>query len=255
MHCMTAVSLEMSDEPNKISMTPALTPAVNLLPNYISIGENGVQGVAPVLPDGTVCTKLEKTFTDLTINKSAGKDATFYLFESTAANHPTKHYPLTFELKYGDGTTHTVEALAYQLPYINRNDYITIPVLITDWLVDISVQFYPPIGGYPAVITEKKDDEFFAKFGSGGKFVINPTVTRSNGDIVAIKDLQITVTTEDNNSILKTQPTYDTKTAEIVGEIKDGVIGTAVVNLAIKVKNGDLEYTITRKFYIIRENN
>ncbi len=240
---------------SKISMTPALTPAVNLLPNYASIGENGVQGVAPILPNGTVCTKLEKTFTDLTINNSVGKDATFYLFESTAANHPTKHYPLTFELKYGDGTTHTVEALAYQLSYINRNDFITIPVLITDWLVELSVQFYPPIGGYPAVITEKQDDEFFAKFGSGGKFVINPTVTRSNGDVVAIKDLQITVTTEDDKSILKTQPTYDTKTAEIVGEIKDGVTGTAVVTLAIKVKNGELEYTITRKFYIIRENN
>lgn len=241
---------------SKISMTSALTSKVNLLPNYSSIGSNGIQGSAPVLPVGTVCGTLEKPFSpEVTINKGIATETTFYLLESTAANHPTKHYPLTFELKYNNGTTHKVEALAYGLSYINRNDFITIPVLITDWLVDVSVLFYPPIGGYPAVLSEKNDGEFYAKFGSGGRFVVNPTISSSDGSVVTNSNLDITLTTEDESGILNKQPTYDKKTSEIVGEIADGKYGTAVVTLEIKITDGDLQYSIIRKFYIIRENN
>lgn len=234
----------------KISMTPALTQAINLLPDYNSLGK------APVLPENTICSTLEK-ITDITVtNDEKTALETFYLFESTAKNHPTGHYPLSFELQYNNGTTRKADALAYELEYINRNDFITIPVLITNWNVDVSVLFYPPIGGYPAIITDKKDDEFYAKFGSPGKFVIRPTVTSADGTIVSNSNLKIELTTDDKDKILIQQPTYDDKTSEIIGEIKIGTTGTAIVNLKITIKvNEALQQTITRKFYIIRQDS
>lgn len=236
---------------SKLSMMPALNEGgVILLPNYTSLGG------APSLPDGTNCSLLERKDLNLTITKNAAASETFYLLESTAASHPTGHYPLSFELKYRDGATRTVNALAYQLEHINRNDFITIPILITDWTVAVGVLFYPPIGGYPAVLLEEsKDNEFYATFGSPGKFVIRPTVTSADGTIVANSDLAITLTTEDTDKILSQQPTYDNKTFEIIGEIASGK-GTAVVTLDIGIKvNNTVQQTIKRKFYIIRQDS
>lgn len=243
-----------SDNPvkvKKISMTPANTPAVTLLPDYSSLGG------APVLPAGTTCTTLERT-TDITVTSkdyTTAQDVTFYLLESTAAGHPTGRYPLSFDLQYGEGAaSRTVSALAYELPYINRNDFITIPVFITNWAVDISVLFYPPIGGYPAVITDSKDNEFYAKFASGGKFVIRPTVTSADGSLVDNSKLDISLTTEDAGGILSREPAYDNTTSEIIGEIGDGKTGTAVVTLEITIRpNESVQQTITRKIHIIRQ--
>lgn len=232
---------------SKISMLPALTEAVKLLPDYQSLKQS------PVLPEGIVCELLEHP-TNLTVSKDGDSvDETFYLFESTAESHPTGHYPLSFELTVG-GTKSTVSALAYQLDYINRNDFITIPVLITDWLVDVSVLFYPPIGGYPAVLIDKNGDEFYARFGSGGKFVICPTVSKADGSIVPDGNLDISLSTEDADGILSLTPAYDSTTSEIIGEIAAGKTGTAVVTLTIKVTDGELQYDIIRKFYIIRQS-
>lgn len=233
---------------SKISIASAYTSAINLLPDYNSLGK------APALPHGTTCTTLEKN-TDITI--SAGDQAvssTFYLLESTAQNHPTGRYPISFELKYGEGAPHTVNALAYNLEYINRNDFVTIPVLITDWKVDLNVLFYPPIGGYPAVLLDSKDNEFYARFGSGGNFVIRPTVMSTSNEQVAWKDIDITLDTSDPDEILRKEPVLDEKTSEITGEIEDNKFGTAVVTLTIKVRTDALQHTIVRRFYIIRQN-
>lgn len=236
---------------SKITMTPALNKTgVTLLPDYTSLGKK------PVLPEDVSCSTLALTPTDgLTVTKDLGAETTVYLLESTAESHPTGHYPLSFEYS-SDGSARTAQALAYQLEYINRNDFITIPVLITDWHVDATVLFYPPIGGYPAVITEKKDEEFYAIFGSAGKFVIRPTVTSADGTKVDADKLSMTRSTEDTNGILSTAPAYDDTTGEIIGEIAAGKTGTAVVTLTIQITtDAAIMYQIVRKFYIIRQNS
>ena len=175
------------------------------------------------------------------------------MLESTAKSHATGRYPLAFDLEYADGTTRTVSALAYQLGHINRNDHVIIPVLLTDWLIDLDVQFYPPIGGYPAVMLESKGEEYFASFGSSGRFVIRPTVTTASGSIVADKDIDIAISTSDPSGILRTAPYRDEKTLEIIGEIDTDHLGTAVVDLEISIKADALQHRILRKFYIIRK--
>lgn len=231
-----------------IKITPALTDKVTFLPDYAALGK------APVLPEGASCSEMRLPAVNLSV-PAGGEvvDKTFYLLESTAAGHPTGHYLLTFDLQRADGTSSRINAMAYELTHINRNDFVTIPVLITDWKVDLNVVFYPPIGGYPAVLTESKDDEFYARFGSGGKFVIRPTVTNSKGEHVPEKDLEITLETKDPEGVLGVQPVRDPKTSEITGEIKDGVKGTAYVDLTIRIKEDALKHEIFRRFYIIRQ--
>ena len=62
-----------------------------------------------------------------------------------------------------------------------RNDWVRIPIVLTDWVLELDVTFYPPIGGYPAVKTEEKDNEFYARFGTGGYFAIVPRVRNGGG--------------------------------------------------------------------------
>lgn len=229
---------------SKISMLPALTEAVKLLPDYQSLKQS------PVLPEGTVCKLLERP-TNLTISSDGGSvDETFYLFESTAEAHPTGHYPLSFDLDIG-GTTRTVSALAYQLDYINRNDFITIPVLITDWKLQLDVRFYPPIGGYPAVIVDNKGDESYVRFGTSGFFEITPQVSDSyTGAAVAADNVSVALSVESGSEIFSQVPVW--LNGEIVGELAENTSGTAVVNLDVTVTNGSLKQTFTRKLYIIR---
>ena len=229
---------------SKISMLPALTEAVKLLPDYQSLKQS------PVLPEGTVCKLLERP-TNLTISNDGGSvDETFYLFESTAEAHPTGHYPLSFDLDIG-GTTRTVSALAYQLAYINRNDFITIPVLITDWELRLDVRFYPPIGGYPAVIVDNKGTEFYARFGTSGFFEITPQVSDSyTGAAVAADNVSVALSVESGSEIFSQVPVW--LNGEIVGELAENTSGTAVINLDVTVTNGSLKQTFIRKLYIIR---
>ncbi len=226
-----------------ISMTPALTGAIKLLPDYGSLGKS------PVLPAGTICSQLDRNV-DINVGSEAVSE-TFYLLESTAESHPTGCYPLTFGLEYADGTKSTVSALAYQLAYINRNDFVTIPVLITDWTVSLEVLFYPPIGGYPAVVVRSEDDEFYAEFGSSGLFEIAVDVTDSyTGSKLAPDRFSVSLSVGSGSDIFSQQPVWSN--GEMIGELAEGTTGTAVINLDITVTDDAIRQTYKRKLYIIR---
>lgn len=227
----------------RISILPALTGSVSLLPDYESLGR------APVLPAGTVCTQLDREVNLVVGNDMA--DETFYLLESTAESHPTGHYPLSFGLEYTDGRSLTVSALAYQLEYINRNDYVTIPVLITDRTVGLDVRFYPPIGGYPAVVVDSKGDEFYAKFGSSGLFEITVEVADNyTGSKIPSDRFSVSLSVDSGGDIFSQQPVRSN--GEIIGELAEGKTGTAVINLDISVTDDAIQQTYKRKLYIIR---
>lgn len=227
----------------RIKVHNAATSAIKLLPDYSLL-----EGSTPSLPDDAVNSDLEYEV-DIPLS---GDVASYrrYIFESTAAAHPTGHYVLEFDID-NDGLSKTITALAYQLDHITRNDWVLIPVTFTDWTLRLDVRFYPPIGGYPAVVVESKNDEFYAKFGSSGLFEIIPEVSDSNNGIVlAPNEIAVTLTVESGTEIFSRTPAWEN--GEIVGELAEGRTGTAVVNLAITVNNDALRQTFTRKLYIIR---
>lgn len=231
----------------RIKVHNAATSAVKLLPDYTKL-----EGGAPSLPADASNSDLEYTV-DMPLNSS---NTSFwqYIFESTAAAHPTGHYVLDFEIetvKDGTSSTETISALAYQLDHITRNDWIRIPVTFTDWTVRLDVRFYPPIGGYPAVVVDSKGHEFYAKFGSSGYFEIIPEVSDSNtGAVLNADKYTVAVTLESGSELFSRTPSWEN--GELVGELAEGKTGTAVIDLKITVKDDTLAQTFTRKLYIIR---
>lgn len=255
------------------TLSPAVSDKVWLLPDYNKVSlehtSSGVFGTAMTLPEGAA-TSSRVINTRFTSEKT---DFSFYVCEGNASSHPTGNYMLEFE--YEGTSTKNTKALLYDLSHINRNDHIVIPITFTEWRVDYDIRFYPPIGGFPAVITEDNDDEFYAKFGTFGTFAIIPKITDQSGNSVVFdinNDLELSFEdTDDTDDILKTY-TDDVKlkidplTNSIIGAIKQKddsgneiTSGRSIITLKFKVKDKSSEtpsvkYEITRKLHIIREN-
>lgn len=250
----------------RVTIANAHNDGVAFFPNY---GTLGGQYVSPdILPSSTL-TDLVRDYGSGLMLTAADPEATtdvFYALESSAASHPTGRYVLAFDVvDTHTGSSRTITALAYQLPFINRNDFVTIPVRFTDRNVEFGVRFYPPIGGYPAWVMEEKGDEFYATFGSAGAFVIIPRVTDYDGNVYPASSYTLDVElVSDPAGILAGVPERDDDSYEIVGELRAGTderpaVGTAELNLTFHIvvegegTEQNLEYAMLRKLFIIRK--
>lgn len=178
----------------------------------------------------------------------------FYVREAVADSHPTGHFGITVNVMRSGDTEETSRfAITAGLTFINRNDYIQIPVTFTDYEVSYDVLFYPPIGGYPAVQTEPRGEECYVTFGSSGKFAITPLVRLAGGNNPYLNpsDYTITVATTDGDGIFTSSPSYDRATGEITGELSAST-GTATVRILLGISRGDLTYSYERTIYVIR---
>ncbi|MCM1139365.1 MAG: hypothetical protein NC453_12415 [Muribaculum sp.] len=236
-----------------ISLQPAQVDKVNLFPDYMSLGHR------PVLNDGANLSQLSKPYNEAIAHNGTFKD-TFYLFESTAEGHPSEHYVVKMNILHSSGRYESISAQTYELQWINRNDYIILPLRIIDFSLAFDILFYPPIGGYPAILVEEKADEYYAKFGSSGKFVLNPKITDSSGYILAPEEYTISTPLEVNDpaGILSVKPAIDETTGEIIGELATGSkSGTATVDFEVtatyKGGTAPISYTFSRTLYIIRQ--
>lgn len=196
---------------------------------------------------------------------------TKYLRESIAEVHPSKSFLISVDMLRGTDGEEGKEwqdvvqyAIANELQYINRNDHIVIPIRITDWILDIDVHFYPPIGGYPAVIVKKNKDEHYITFGTQGTFEIITSVRNAKPDStplskdnykVAIGTPEITNTTEGSPNLFVKNP-YISKTGEILGEVSSAT-GIARVPISVSItyqEDGkDINATCSRNLFIIRK--
>lgn len=249
-----------------VTISNASNSGEAFFPDYTTLG---TPAKTPTFLSSSVFGELRRDYgTGIDLSDAKTNPATdiFYMLESTAANHPTGHYLLTFDVSQNDGAvTERITALAYQLAYINRNDYITIPVRFTDRNIELGVRFYPPIGGYPASIIESKGGEFYATFGTPGAFVIIPRITDYDGIEYPASSYSVDIDiVSDPAGILVAKPRRDENSYEILGEMragKDGsaVTGTAELNLTFNITveserpEQNLEYKILRKLFIIRK--
>ncbi len=146
------------------------------------------------------------------------------------------------------------------IPYINRNDYIQIPIAITDWIVDYDVQFYPPIGGYPAVEQLNKDKECFFIFKSAGKFAIIPKIRNAAPGSAYLLPSQYSITLTPfsvTDGLFEAAPAQDPVTHEIVGELGQTVsAGRASYRIDVNIPAPDGSGTTlsySRTIIIIRQ--
>lgn len=277
----------------KISIRPIQNAPVYLLPHLVNqaigfyperpaadedqYGQAGsatnTTGVSyiPVLPNATVAaTDTTHVTLDLTSAPAVlPKDGTpvavgsLYVNESLAKWHPTGHF--TYDLYFidSDGGPHEYRyALsADDFTAFLRNDNVTIPLTITSpSSLEPEVLFYPPIGGYPPVLADKADGEFYATFTTPGDFAIYPHIYREG----ARTDIRLTDATQvefDSNNASNFSVTGDAgifskPVRYIPGDnCFKGTLGTttghAVINLTVRMK--DSNQLVTKKIHIIRK--
>lgn len=185
------------------------------------------------------------------------KRGKMFVRESVADSDPTGHFNFTLSItRAGKDNEEVMFAVADYLTWINRNDYILIPIVFTDMTIDVDVRFYPPIGGYPPVMVAPSDNEIHATFGTSGSFEILVNVN----DMFKGHEVDSSMVSVRIGSISGDVNIFDLKPrVESSGEIT-GVLGssegTAAVPLEISVlQESGLERVYRRILYVIRRNN
>lgn len=192
----------------------------------------------------------------------------FYVNETNATFTTTNNqYSLRFKIKRGGTiselrygvTTHYGDGSTGQDGFnvIRRNDWIHIPIILTDWHYRIEPLPFVPIGGYPAATVSS--DGLTATFSTGGMIALQPFIKKKgdetwrdfgNTDIsygddsweasIHWKNINGTDVSGDNY-IVKTAFAYDPDSKCIIGELnnKASILGnnymtTFTVHLKLK---------------------
>lgn len=182
-----------------------------------------------------------------------------YVNESTAKQHPTKHFAFNLLFTLPDGTQREYRYALSGNDFTSfcRNDRVIIPLTISDdYSLEPEVYFYPPIGGYPAVIDRKEDNEFYCYFGTEGDFAIYPRLYRNGKDTgillsdVSVVESKVVSIEHLEGSIFSKTPEYVVADNAILGAV-GGSLGHAVVTLQVTMtQSGRI---LTKKVHIIRE--
>lgn len=253
----SAPDVETPVQIKKVTVHDVSNGAIPFMPDYSILGTS-----APTLLPGVG--REDLVFSDLSIYLDGTEDKSTihkYLRESVAGVHPSGSFILSVNMQRGENADETVQyAIANELQYINRNDHIVIPIRITDWILDIDVHFYPPIGGYPAVVTDKVKGAYYITFGTQGAFEITAKVRNAApGSLPLPKDkytIEVGAPIIEEGSqelfVEGKEPKEDPITGEILGEVSSST-GTARVPLTVKVNDNGTEITYSRNIYIIRK--
>lgn len=189
----------------------------------------------------------------------------FYVLESRA-NSITNSFSLDFNVtRKGEAPTGSKEdymrwALTdpATITLLHRNDWLVLPITLGEWQLRLEARSYPPIGGYPEAEVTGESDEFNVKFRYMGEFSIRPSLRKygttdwiylDDTSVVESYDLTVDTTSDGLTDIFKKKPVK--KGSEIIGTIKSGVKGTALVTLTVHIDDGTgFKRTLTRKLYI-----
>jgi hypothetical protein len=240
--------------------------------NLTSIANLGVGGVnlpTTGVTNGKVRHQASTTFPLLTLGAWSGNidddkptgDLFFYVNETNGTFTMTENeISLRFKVKRGDATE---EELRYGLTtrygngstgqdgfnVIRRNDWIHIPIILTDWQYRVEPLAFVPIAGYPAATVSS--DGLTATFSTGGMIALQPFI-KKKGDASwrdfgnsEITFVSITWKNNDgtnvsgNGKIVKTAFAYDDVTKSIIGELNNDKTGSnSMTTITIKVDLG-----------------
>ena len=248
---------------NSLKLSQSETDNVPLQPNYTYL-ESGWDSDVPCNARDYVRSYASllaaaPVLDEYTSGSAKGYNDIFYVRESQANYNVTGRYLMAVNITREDGhPKDLLFALTKDLRSIYRNDHVVIPVILSDYQVSRDVNFYPPIGGYPAVITEESEEGFYCKFGTEGDFEIYPKVEDSYNGYALLygtgnpKFTYSITAISDPSDIFSTDPAV-TSTGEILGELSTNT-GTAYVDVKITVsRTGVTDQIYDRRIYIIRE--
>ena len=245
-----------------------LTSTANLMPGATPAG--GKEGLT--LPTGARTDVGPVRYVPATALELDAKDGTndkgnifFYVNESDASFTTTDdQYSLRFkvqrynaatsqwfteEMRYGMTTAYTDgNEGGNGFNVIRRNDWIHIPVQLSDWQFRVEPLAYVPIAGYPAATISS--DGLTATFSTGGPIILQAFAQKNNDGIWrSFKDPEVTfqrITWKNSDGtsdagtgkLFVTAPTYDEDTGCIVGVLNNNLTAGTKTSITVSVKLG-----------------
>lgn len=174
----------------------------------------------------------------VTLAANGGTGTLFFYVNETDASFTTTQNQLSLRFKIRRGGT--IEELRYGVTthyadgsdghngfnVIRRNDWIHIPVVLTDWQFRVEPLAFVPIAGYPAKTVSS--DGLTATFSTGGMIALQPFVKKYNdgtwrdfGDS-EIRNVSITWRSHaGSEDMIATPFMYDPVTRSIIGELNN----------------------------------
>ena len=165
------------------------------------------------------------------------------------------------EIRYGVTTHHSASDDAND-PYgtdkggfnvIRRNDWIHIPVVLTDWQFRVEPLAFVPIAGYPA--TTVSSDGLTATFSTGGMIALQPFIKKYSEETWRsfdihdpdISDISISWKSQTGSESLVTTPfIYDPITKSIIGELNNNLgAGTYKTSITVNATLDSYPYSFT----------
>ena len=231
--------------------------------------------------------RYQPTTIPLTLDAASGTNPTgtifFYVNESDGTFTTTQNqYSLRFkvqrlkagksgenaddwyeqEIRYGVTTHHDLtDAGDYGgnkggFNVIRRNDWIHIPIILTDWQFRVEPIAFAPIAGYPATLLSS--DALTATFSTGGMIALQPFVKKKGDNTwldysdTRITNLSVTwknsngVNVSGNDKIVKTAFAYDPVTRSIIGELNNNLgSGTYMTTFTVNAQLDNYPYSFT----------
>ena len=219
------------------------------------------------LPDGArtdVGTVVYEPSTPLELAANGTGTLFFYVNETDATYTTTDNQlSLRFKIKRQKGsewyddeirfgvTTHYSDGTPGHDGFnvIRRNDWIHIPIHLTDWQFRVEPLAFVPIGGYPA--TMLSSDALTATFSTGGYIILQPFAQKNNdGTWRDFTDTEVTFVSltwknsdgtnvSGTGKIFETAPTYDAASGRILGVLNNSLAaGTYKTSVTVNVKLG-----------------
>lgn len=190
---------------NSIHISPAYQGNLYMMPDYA--GHSSKTDL--INPEDTATISFSPANMTITTAQSGEDDyqrCHFYMKES-AANSISGKFRIGVNITRdgamnGEGLTETIYALT-NLREIHRNDYVLIPVAITDFVPKFEIRTYPPIGGYPAEIVAN-EDVYYITLKESGRFEIYPSLLNTDtGETANLRSsgYEISLDYDENNPL------------------------------------------------------
>jgi hypothetical protein len=233
------------------SLSPFTKSAIYALPKN-NLG-------APVFSGTATSEAFTKTLTSVNLINNSSIEYSMYLNETQVPDDG--FFKLNVTTQKDGSVTNVYRMSLTNLNYINRNDYLPLTVILSDYKLELTARSYPPIGGY-ASITTTGTDEYYCRFSGGGPFIITPKLTKlSDNTEVSLTTVDFSYT-DAATSIFSSIPAlsykYDKpsdptfKSAEISGTLNSTGSGKALVNILLNITSGTgVVRTIACKVYIV----
>lgn len=267
---------------NSVEFEPVTNSEVTLFPNLPVLGTGPLnENDFPTTP--TTATIVNNCNIVLGTGESDKTNETLYFYlQESVSNLLNNKFKIRIKVTDDAGNVRDFyNAPTSTIEYINRNDWIYIPVKFSEWFVEFTEIGYPPIGGYPVGSGEADGEAHYFSFSTAGEFMIASGVIKdsdkANGTNNYLRPGQYTLSIEkfdyynldgspmtDPNSsdkpfFTKNISDPSSGTPEIINDgewIVRGYLGNkpGMARLKMKITITATNTVITRYIYIIRKN-